>query len=127
MVVGAPEDIVARPEQTSDIGVGKRGMAYGNLGSQAHLLDVILENRDFGTLVLYGETSGAVEPVEARFSDDIWIEQEKTSDACPRAEPRRSAQTAQALEGLEVTICDRFGIVSVGQKGSFSPCTLRPR
>ena len=121
MVVGAPEDIVARPEQTSDIGVGKRGMAYGNLGSQAHLLDVILENRDFGTLVLCGETSGAVEPVEARFSDDIWIEQEKTSDACPRAEPRRSAQTAQALEALRLQSVTGSGSSAWVKKGPFRP------
>ena len=86
MVVGAPEDVVARPEQTSDDGVGQRGLAYGNLSSQAHLVYVILENTDFETLFFGVETSGAVEPVEARFGDDVWIEQEKTSDTCPGQE-----------------------------------------
>ena len=98
MVVGAAEDDVAGSEQTSDRGICQCGLGHGDLGSQAHLLDVVLENGDFGLRFVGVAASRAVQAVEVGFRDGIGVYQQKTPDAGPGQKYGDCAASAAAAD-----------------------------
>ena len=88
----------------------------------------MLEDRDLGTLVFDIEASGTVEAVKVRFGDNIWIDQEETSEACPGQKHGDGAAGATASDDGDAECLETLdGFLANGESLSLKVCGVGSR
>ena len=83
MVIRTSENEIACPQQLYSSRLCEPGLTNRDLGTETHPFNMVFEDVNLGATLFDIGAGRAIQTVQIRFGDDIWIDQEEPAHTCP--------------------------------------------
>jgi len=83
VVIGASENEIACPQQLHSSRIRELALTNRDLGTETHPFDMVFKDVNLGATLFDIGAGGAIQTVQIRCGDDIWIDQEEPAYARP--------------------------------------------
>ena len=84
MVIRASKNEIARPQQLYSSRIRELALTNRDLGTETHTFNMVFKDVNLGATLFDIGAGGAIQTIQIRFGDDIWIDQEEPAYTRPR-------------------------------------------